>query len=219
MGYNVGKTNFFYLLSALLFLLFAIPLAHDLEIPAAPVRAVVFSVLLLVGVWSLKGGGRFFAIGMILAIVGVILNVLAMQLNSTIFHFNSLLLLIGFLLVTISFTLRQVVFGTELNANRLVGAICVFLLLGVIWALAYSFLELVVPSSFAGVAPIRGPGWDNGWLYFSFVTLTTLGYGDITPVSATARSLAYLQAVVGQFYVAVLVAGLVSAYISDKQGS
>ncbi|MGB5624754.1 MAG: hypothetical protein WBM61_03405, partial [Woeseiaceae bacterium] len=64
----MGRTNFFYLLSALLFLLFAIPLAHDLELSTAPVvRAVVFSVLLLVGVWSLKGGGRFFTIGMILA--------------------------------------------------------------------------------------------------------------------------------------------------------
>ena len=51
------------------------------------------------------------------------------------------------------------------------------------------------------------------------MTLTTLGYGDITPVSATARSLAYLQAIAGQFYIAVLVAGLVSAYISDKQSS
>lgn len=216
----MGKTNFFYLLSALLFLLFAIPLAHDLEIWSAPlVRTVVFSVLLLVGVWSLKGGGRVFTIGMTLAIIGVILNVLAMELKSAIFQFGSLVLLIGFLVVAISFTLRQVVFGTEMNANRLVGAICVFLLLGVIWALAYSLLELVVPSSFAGVAPISESSWDNSWLYFSFVTLTTLGYGDITPVSATARSLAYLQAVVGQFYVAVLVAGLVSAYISENRGS
>jgi hypothetical protein len=216
----VGRTNFFYLLGALLFLLFAIPLAHDLEITTAPlVRSFVFSVLLLVGVWSLRGGGRFFTIGMVLAVAGVVLNVLALQLHSAIFHFGSLALLIGFLLVTISFTLRQVVFGTELNANRLVGAVCVFLLLGVIWALLYSLLELLVPSSFAGVPPIRGPVWENSWLYFSFVTLTTLGYGDITPVSATARSLAYLQAIVGQFYVAVLVAGLVSAYISDKQGS
>ena len=63
------------------------------------------------------------------------------------------------------------------------------------------------------------PRSDSSWLYFSFVTLTTLGYGDITPVSATARSLSFMQAVAGQFYVAVLVAGLVSAYISDRRDS
>ena len=60
-------------------------------------------------------------------------------------------------------------------------------------------------------------GWDSEWLYFSFVTMTTLGYGDILPISATARGLAYMQAVVGQFYIAMLVAGLVGAYISDRQ--
>ena len=51
-------------------------------------------------------------------------------------------------------------------------------------------------------------------LYFSYVTLTTLGYGDITPISATARTFSYLQAVFGQFYIAILIAGLVGAYIA-----
>ena len=53
--------------------------------------------------------------------------------------------------------------------------------------------------------------------YYSVVTLTTLGYGDLLPVSATARAMAYMQAVFGQLYVAILVAGLVSAYISSRQ--
>ena len=64
-----------------------------------------------------------------------------------------------------------------------------------------------------------GQGSEYSLVYFSFTTLTTLGYGDITPVSATARSLSFMQAVAGQFYVAVLVAGLVSAYISDRRDS
>jgi hypothetical protein len=52
--------------------------------------------------------------------------------------------------------------------------------------------------------------------YFSFVTMTTLGYGDISPVAPLARSLAYLQAVVGQMYIAILVAGLVSAHVAAR---
>jgi len=99
----------------------------------------------------------------------------------------------------------------------LVGAVCVFLLIGVIWAIAYTLLELLAPGSFAGQAAGPPAGWDSGWLYFSFVTLTTLGYGDILPVSGLARTLAYMEAVVGQFYVAVLVASLVSAYVSAKK--
>ena len=217
---SVGQTNFFYLLGALLFLLFAIPLTHDFEILSpALVRAFFFSTLMIVGARSLKGGGRYFTVGMVLAGIGVLLNVLAVSQSSLIFQYGSFLSLITFLLVSISYTLRQVVFGTEVNTNRLVGAICVFLLLGVIWALGYSFLELLAPASFSGIEPGTGEGWESDWIYFSFVTLTTLGYGDITPVSATARSLVYMQAIAGQFYIAVLVAGLVGAYISDKQSS
>jgi hypothetical protein len=212
------RTNFFYLLSALLFLMLAIPLAHDIGVLSVPVvRAIVFSVLLLVGVWSLKGSHQYFFIGMAFVVVGIVLNILAINLEPMAFGLGSMLCMIGFLIVAIAFTLKQVVFGTEMDANRLVGAICVFLLLGIIWSFAYSLLELLAPNSFSGFSPGHGPGSDSSWLYFSFVTLTTLGYGDITPESAMARSLAYMQAVAGQFYVAVLVAGLVSAYISDKQ--
>jgi hypothetical protein len=216
----MGNTNFLYLLGALLVLLLGTPLAHDLGLGSEPaVRGVLFSVLLLIGVWSLRGGRRFFMAGMAFVVLGITLNVLAINIESIVFRYCSLLALLGFLVVAISFTLRQVIFGTEMNVNRLVGAICVFLLLGIIWSFAYALLELFAPGSFKGFSPGQGPGEDSSWLYFSFVTLTTLGYGDITPVSAMARSLAFMQAVAGQFYVAVLVAGLVSAYISDRRGS
>ena len=211
------RTNFFYLLIALLILLFAIPLADDLNLASAPlVRGLVFSCLLVIGVWSLKGGGRFFTIGMAFVIAGVVLNVLGIRMHSPLFQHGSILSLLGFMLVAISFTLKQVVIGTDITANRLVGAICVYLLLGVVSAMIYTLVNTVSPGSFAGFSPMNDLGWDSEWLYFSFVTMTTLGYGDILPVSATARGLAYMQAVVGQFYIAVLVAGLVGAYVSRR---
>jgi hypothetical protein len=213
------KTNFFYLLGALLFMLIAFPLSQDLGLADMPLtRAAVFTVLLLSGVWSLKGG-RLYVAGFAFVIIGIALSVLAANIDRTFLQFASTLAICGFLIVAISHTLKQVLFGTEMNVNRLVGAICVFLLLGIIWSFTYSLLELAVPGSFSGFDAGQDPGSDSSWLYFSFVTLTTLGYGDITPESATARTLSFMQAVVGQFYIAVLVAGLVSAYISDKQGS
>lgn len=216
----MGNTNFFYLLGALLVLLLGAPLAHDLGLGSEPViRAVLFSVLLLVGVWSLRGGQGHFRFGMAFVVAGIICNILAVNMESIVLHYGSNLAMLGFLIVAVSFTLRQVVFGTEMNVNRLVGAISVFLLLGIIWSFAYALLELIAPGSFKGFSPGDGPGKHSSWLYFSFVTLTTLGYGDVTPVSAVARSVAFMQAVVGQFYIAVLVAGLVSAYISDRRGS
>jgi hypothetical protein len=214
------KTNFFYLLVALLFLLLSVPITDDLRGISAPVaKAVVFSVMLLIGIWSLRGSGRFFSIGLAFVVAGFVLNIVAINSHITFFEYTAILAVMGFLLVTITFTLRQVVVGTEINANRLVGAICVYLMLGVIWALAYSLVELATPGSFSGVAAGQDAGWDSEWLYFSFVTLTTLGYGDILPLSELARALAYMEAVTGQFYVAILVAGLVSAYISDRQSA
>lgn len=214
------KTNFFYLLVALLFLLLSVPITDDLRGISAPVaKAVVFSVMLLIGIWSLRGSGRFFSIGLAFVVAGFVLNIVAIYSHITFFQYSAILAVMGFLFVTITFTLRQVVVGTEINANRLVGAICVYLMLGVIWALAYSLVELAAPGSFGGVAAGQDAGWDSEWLYFSFVTLTTLGYGDILPLSALARALAYMEAVTGQFYVAILVAGLVSAYISDRQSA
>jgi len=214
---NLGRTNFFYLLIALLVLLIVIPLADDLDLVSAPlVRGLVFSCLLIIGVWSLRDSGRYFTVGIAFVIVGVVLNVLAINIPVQVLQHASILALIGFMLVAIAYTMKQVAIGSEINANRIVGAVCVYLLLGVIWAMAYTIIEVVSPGSFAGFSPMDDLGWDSEWLYFSFVTMTTLGYGDILPVSATARGFAYMQAIVGQFYIAVLVAGLVGAYVSKR---
>ena len=214
----MNTNNFSYLLVALLLMLLGIPLAHDLDLASAPlIRSLMFSILLIVGVWSLRGGGRYFTAGMTFVVAGVLLNVLAVNIDSRFLFFSSFAAIFGFLLIAIAFTLKQVAFGTEITFNRLVGAVCIYLLLGTIWAVAYSLVDAVSPGSFTGFTPQVGHGWDSEWLYFSFVTMTTLGYGDISPVSATARALAYLQAVFGQFYVAILVAGLVSAYIGSRR--
>ncbi len=214
------KNNFFWLLLALFVFLIIVPAADDLGILSKPiVRALAFSCLVFIGIWSLRGSGRPFAVGIAFVITGIVFNVLAVNLASPVYLYASFAALFGFLLVAISFTLKQVAMETDISPNRLVGAVCVYLLLGVIWAVAYTILEMISPESFGGFTPLQGRGWDSEWLYFSFVTMTTLGYGDILPVSATARALAYMQAVFGQLYVAILVAGLVSALISSRQSN
>lgn len=214
----MDKNNFSWLLLALVTFLIIVPVAHDLAITSQPlVRALAFSCLVLIGIWSLRGSGRPFYVGIAFVIAGVVFNVLALNLSSPVYLYAAFSAIFGFLLTAISFTLKRVAITTDLSPNRLVGAICVYLLLGVIWAVAYTILEMISPGSFGGFTPLQGRGWGNEWLYFSFVTMTTLGYGDLLPLSATARTMAYMQAVFGQLYVAILVAGLVSAYISGRQ--
>jgi hypothetical protein len=96
------------------------------------------------------------------------------------------------------------------------------LLLGVSCGLAYSMIDHVSPNSFEFGNRLTGDmlvGRFRGQLciYFSFVTLTTLGYGDIMPISSPARTLSWVEATAGQFYLAVLVAGLVGALIRRKE--
>jgi hypothetical protein len=114
---------------------------------------------------------------------------------------------------------RQVVRGQKISANRIIGAISLYLLLGVTWSVVYALVEKLLPGSFSGISISDTAIWTSEWLYFSFVTLTTLGYGDILPLTATARVLSFIEAVFGQFYIAILVAGLVAAYISDRKPS
>ena len=105
---------------------------------------------------------------------------------------------------------EQIVLGRgRVTLDRMSGAVCVYLLMTLCWALVYSIQEARYPGSFR--APDDVLGWSE-FLYFSFTTITTLGYGDITPISASARVLANFEAMVGAFYLATLVARLASLF-------
>jgi hypothetical protein len=117
--------------------------------------------------------------------------------------FNLLSLLL-FLAVVLGRTLR----AGPVTSQRLHGGVAAYLLLGVIWAHAYALLAQLRPGAFSGaVSPGDGP---RALFYFSFVTLTTVGYGDVLPVHPVARSLTMMEAVAGPLYLAILIARLVS---------
>ncbi len=122
-----------------------------------------------------------------------------------------------FCAMSLAFTVRHVFLGTTVDLNRMMGAICIYLLVGVMLGLINMFIARLAPGSFEGVefADVRSRGLDL--IYYSFVTMTTLGYGDITPQRPLAKAVAYLAAVAGQFYIAILVGGLVGAYLSRRQ--
>ena len=133
-------------------------------------------------------------------------------------HLLAASFLVGSALLTVQAGLR----GGEISLDTIFAAVCGYLLLGVAWAVVYSSIDLAQPNAFhlsdellAGAQ--QGEPRMSLFVYFSFVTLGTLGYGDITPVSVSARTLAWLEAVLGQLYLAVLIAGLVGAVIATRQ--
>jgi len=211
------QDNFIYLLLALIIYLVALPILDDLQIiPSSFVRPISYSCLLAIGVWSLRDSVTTFRIGIGLAVVGVVSNGMGIANGSTAFYYLSSITLFLFLVLSVRSALRQILFSKDINANRLYGAVCVYLMLGVVWALMYSTLGQLDPGAFSGSLPEGSEEWNLEWIYYSFVTLTTLGYGDILPVTATARALAYSQAVVGVFYMAMLVAALVGSYAASR---
>lgn len=100
----------------------------------------------------------------------------------------------------------------RVNHDVIFAALSAYLLLGLIWGYAFFFLEMAIPHSFTGSHPVLNR---DDFSYFSFVTLSTLGYGDIVPVTRPARSLAVVEALTGQLYLAVLIGRLVGAYVSQ----
>lgn len=125
-----------------------------------------------------------------------------------------------FLGLAVSFILRLILTSRRITYDTISGAICGYLLFGVMCSFIYGLIEIFYPGSFREVGQIieiQGTARHvrqemMRFIYFSLVTLSTLGYGDIAPVSAPARAVASVEAISGQFYIAVLIARLVSLH-------
>ena len=121
--------------------------------------------------------------------------------------------------VTLIAVVSRAVFGPgKVTIHRIVGGILLYLVLGLTFVALFGFLTIFVPDAFKGLEPHQGNFAIAGNLiYFSFVTLTTIGYGDITPLHPYARGLANFEAVVGQLYPATLLARLVTLELVAEQ--
>jgi len=133
-------------------------------------------------------------------------------------------LLSAYALLALFFTLlifafaKQFMRARQVTLQLIFGILCLYLIIGLLWGSLYSLLYTLEPGSFTGVLLEKsGPGTLlTTFNYFSIVTLTTLGYGDITPQTHAASALCQVEAVTGQFFTAVLVAWLVGTYVSSR---
>jgi hypothetical protein len=123
-----------------------------------------------------------------------------------------------FIAFTIFHILRNIFQEQEVTKDTIAGAAAVYMLFGLMWSFLYAMLDHLEPGSFA-ISEAQTMGERHIFLYYSLVTLTTLGYGDITPITYIAGSLAVLEAIFGQLYLVVLVAWLVGMYVSKKSKS
>jgi hypothetical protein len=122
------------------------------------------------------------------------------------------LIVFGFAVISI---LNYIFTQETVTRQTISAAVSVYLLMALMWTFIYRLLENLYPGSFA-VAHDQLLGAENIYLYFSLVTITTLGYGDITPVRSQAVALSVLEAITGQIYLVVVVAWFVGLFVSKK---
>ncbi len=111
---------------------------------------------------------------------------------------------------------KRVLFSGTVNLNTIIGALAVYILIGMIWANLYLITLEIYPTAFKG---LEAKYWADNWseaIYFSFITMTSLGYGDISPAMALSRTLASLQVIAGTFYMAIVVASLIGARTTER---
>jgi len=133
-------------------------------------------------------------------------------------------IMVLFLFDTVFVTFKYLFRKQRVTIDTINAALCVYLLLGIVWAFAYSLVDILEPGSFQSAQFDEGVefmrlGAERSFypIYYSIVTLTTLGYGDIVPVSRAASMLAVLEAMTGQVYLAVLVGRLVGLHVAQAK--
>ena len=212
------KNNFVYLTVGIVLLLFVGALVDQFPGMLSHHFVQAFSVInILVGIYGFKSGRAWFH-----SSIGILISVLIVLALGILFeyfklYYLHLLFLFVFYIWAIWLAAKQVLFSGQVDMNKIVGAICIYLLIGLIWVMMYLFLAQSIPGAFNGLEQLV---WYDNFAdvaYYSYVTLTTLGYGDISPVTPMARFLVYMEAVVGVFYMAILVASLIGIGISDSQ--
>jgi hypothetical protein len=125
----------------------------------------------------------------------------------------------AFLVTVMVSILRFIAKMHRITLDGVLGGLCVYLLIGVCFSMAHINIELMLPGSFDFGVHGAHPGFMQLYdllYYYSFVTLLTIGYGDIVPISHLAQTLSVLEGVIGQFYLVFFVAVLVGMYLSGR---
>ena len=216
---KMKEKNFEYLLGGLLILILSVAIAHEVGVGREGRYLFIvptLCIMLLMGVWSLVSAKNWLIIGGIIAAIGVANATINFFLDMPGLELVNIVIMLVFSLFSTWVVVKNLLLSGSVDVNKIIGAICLYILLGLNWSIFYLFINMAIPGSFHGLAATAPGNQLPELIYYSNVTMTTLGYGDLTPVKPLARTVAYLQAIVGQFYVAVLVAWLVGIYLSGK---
>jgi voltage-gated potassium channel len=181
---------------------------------------IVFSIIYIAAIFSLERKRSFilylFGLTIVLEWISGLFDMQLLQVFARVMN-------ILFFFVVVFSLIWQIAIAKEVNAVVILGSIIGYLLLGIIFSIFISFIMQHDPGAFSGQAGTNlpaDPSTDTGIsLYFGYVTMATLGYGDIVPLKPYTRSFATFITISGQFYIAIIVALLVGKFLSRKNES
>lgn len=212
--------NRFIFLFASLMLYFVVPpffidTPHRMHIISA-----LFSLILLISVYAIEMNRRFLHIGIALAVFLFAVKWIGVlhELGVRVILFETMVTCIFFALTSIA-VINYTIRSQEVTASTIFGAICGYLLMGLTWSFLHALIFIMNNQAYnfpptVSDAPQIGT---LNFIYFSFISLSTVGYGDITPVSQVARTFSWLEAVTGQIYLTVWIARLLALHITREK--
>jgi hypothetical protein len=213
--HEVGRFRF--LLGSLMMLIGLRPLLDEWiagRIWADVFTDIFFACALMSGLHAVSGQPRQLRFALLLAGAIILLGLLHYTVQIQVLDQLQLGLSAIFLVQMLFMIWIHIVKENEVTTDLIMAAACAYILLGLVWAYAYYLLESFHPNSFKGSVKLGDDIWD--FYYYSFVTLTTMGYGDILGITKSARALSILEAITGQLYLAIMISRLVGLHASQS---
>lgn len=215
------RGRFSLLLVSIVAMFFVVPLSSSSQRVIDEVFGWFSIAILLSCLRAISQSRRFFIIMVLLTIVNVLLSSseIMMHGESGRFIVAALLFKVGYFFIVFISIMRFVLNNEPVSGDKICGAISAYLLMGIIWSFVYALFHYLNPDSFSvPEAWLSTDTVNSFWaVYFSFTTLTTLGYGDVTPEVPLTQSYAVMQAAIGQIFLAVIIARLIALHITAER--
>ena len=201
-----------YLLTSILLVFFIGPVAFDYGLLSIVNLEILFLLILILSIFLHKHDTKLFKVTVVSLII-ILINILFLDNNQSVSQYFLKILIVS---ITIVELFREIFKTKIIDSHIISSAISIYVLVGIFWYLLFMFLLMIDPDSFH-IRNFNPEMVSIDMIYFSFTTLTTLGYGDITPLSYTAKMWSITEAMMGVMFLAVMISRVVSLFGSKKK--
>ena len=201
-----------YLLASIILVFFIGPVAFDYGLLSIVNLEILFLVILIFSIFLHQHDSKLFKVT-VASLIIILINILFFDNNQSVSQYFLKILIVS---ITIVELFREIFKTKIIDSHIISSAISIYVLVGIFWYLLFMFLLMIDPDSFY-IRNFNQEMISIDMIYFSFTTLTTLGYGDITPVSYTAKMWSITEAMIGVMFLAVMIGRVVSLFSSKKK--